>query len=105
MSQFTEGPWVAYDDNETLPRGSAEVATVASVGGWIVGVPTPGFPGGNYRDIESGTEEADARLIAAAPELYEALKTLLELDIVSCSTNHLRAVFKQAIDVIAKVET
>lgn len=73
VRNWTEAPWVAYDDNETFPRGSAEVATVASVGGWIVGVPTPGFPGGNYRDIESGTEEADARLIAAAPELADHL--------------------------------
>jgi hypothetical protein len=80
MSAWTPGPWVACNDSETIPRGRSEVATVACIGEWIVGASTPGFPGGNYRDIDHGTEEADATLIAAAPELVEALLAIITAD-------------------------
>lgn len=66
----TPGPWVALYQ----PVRDAEIATVSWVGEWCVGVMTPGFPGGNYRDTEWGDTAADARLIAAAPDLLEALE-------------------------------
>jgi hypothetical protein len=77
---------------------------VASIGGWIVGVPTPGFPGGNYRDIESGTEEADAKLIAAAPELYAALENIVRnADREEYSANMARAFAAMARAALEKV--
>lgn len=73
-TQHTPGPWVCLHQ----PARTAEIATVAWVGEWCVGVMTPGFPGGNYRDLNWGDTAADARLIAAAPELLAALKAVLE---------------------------
>lgn len=69
----TPGPWVSAK----YERGN-EIATVALIGDYVAGVPTPGIPGGNYRDTNYGTDEADARLIAAAPEMLAALKALEE---------------------------
>ena len=66
----TESPWVAVHQ----PPRDAEIATVAWVGDWCVGVPTPGYPGGNYRDTSYGPSGSDAKLIAAAPELLAALQ-------------------------------
>ena len=72
-TNHTPGPWVAGQAGDTRP----EIATVAWIGDWCVGVATPGYPGGDYRHIECGTEEADALLIAAAPDLFDALAGLL----------------------------
>lgn len=73
--KHTPGPWM-FEFYE--PEKKTEVCTVAHVGDYRVGFETPGYPGGNYRDSEYGHEEADARLIAAAPTLLEALKGLVE---------------------------
>lgn len=67
-TQHTPGPWVCLHQ----PDRTAELATVSWVGDWCVGVMTPGFPGGNYRDLDWGSPAADARLIAAAPDLLAA---------------------------------
>ena len=75
VMQHTPGPWVTERDRD--PPSRPEIATVAWVADWCVGIPTPGYPGGNYRDAEYGTNEADARLIAAAPDLLAALQGLL----------------------------
>lgn len=73
MSKHTPGPWayeLEYGPNITeLPR----ITTVARCANYVIGLPSD-YPGGNYRDGDpSGDEEADARLIAAAPDLLEAL--------------------------------
>jgi hypothetical protein len=52
----TEAPWARF----RFGPGS-EFATVAHVGDWSIGVPTPGIKGGNYR--EHGTDKDDADLI------------------------------------------
>ena len=71
-AKHTPGPWVfARDFDEAGQR--AKVTTVAVCAEFVIGLPSD-FPGGNYRDGDpSGESEADARLIAAAPELLEAL--------------------------------
>ena len=67
---FTKGPWVArWDIRGTATR-------------WFIGLPGHG-PSDDlaqiYRPPQSadGTAEANAHLIAAAPDLYEALKVVM----------------------------
>ena len=69
MGKFTPGPWVVAGNEEKF-----EGVTIAIVGEVRVAKPTPGIPGGNYRDTHWGFDEDDAKLIAAAPDLYEALQ-------------------------------
>lgn len=73
MSTHTPGPWVYLH----RPVPGVDIATVSWVGDWCVGVMTPGFPGGNYRDLDWGSTAADARLIASAPDLLQALLNLV----------------------------
>lgn len=75
--QHTPGPWVTEREINWLKR--PEIATVAWVQDWCVGIPTPGYPGGNYRDAVYGSPEADARLIAAAPEMLWTLRQINNL--------------------------
>lgn len=74
-TQHTPGPWIyARDFDENGKR--AKVTTIAMCCDFVIGLPAR-YEGGNYRDGDpSGDSEADARLIAAAPELLEALKNL-----------------------------
>jgi hypothetical protein len=65
---FTEGPW-AY--RRHTDDDCAEIATVAIVEDYVVGVEYESKYQTNY-DFH-GSAEADARLIAAAPELLSAL--------------------------------
>jgi len=77
MSKHTPGPWayaLEYGPNITEPP---RITTVARCANYVIGLPSD-YPGGNYRDGDpSGDEEADARLIAAAPELLEALEHIM----------------------------
>jgi hypothetical protein len=68
MSKHTPGPWRAekYDATSTL-------VTVCVIGDWRVGAESH-RAGGNYRDFDYGSEEADARLIAAAPCLLSVVR-------------------------------
>jgi hypothetical protein len=76
MSKHTPGPWayaLEYGPNITEPPC---ITTVARCANYVIGLPSD-CPGGNYRDGDpSGDEEADARLIASAPELLDALQKL-----------------------------
>lgn len=73
VSNHTPGPWVCAKWDS-----KPEIATVAHCGSMVIGIPTPGYPGGNYRDSEYGTDEADAALISAAPDLIAALSELVD---------------------------
>ena len=72
MSGHTPGPWVHYSASKHYPPGSS--LNYGSII-WATGVgevaQTPGLS-----DVEK--DNANARLIAAAPELLEALKALME---------------------------
>jgi hypothetical protein len=77
--KHTPGPWayeLEYGPNITEPP---RITTVARCANFVIGLPSD-YPGGNYRDGDpSGDEEADARLIAAAPDLLEALEDCLRV--------------------------
>lgn len=79
-TKHTPGPWIyarEFGPNITeLPR----ITTIARCADFVIGLECD-YPGGDYRNGDpSGDEEADARLIAAAPDLLEALKGMLALD-------------------------
>ena len=71
MSTFTKGPWVV-DGNvirgDHQRNGSVTVACVLDVA----------YP---YGRRAGGSTQPNARLIAAAPDLYEALKELIDMDV------------------------
>lgn len=73
MSGHTSGPWLVQDNRDT--HGQLRVDSVSEGAVCIVrAIPTdPPHP--SYTDP---TAIADARLIAAAPDLLEALRGLLE---------------------------
>ncbi len=72
VSGHTPGPWVAAKD----PSG---VATVAWCGEWRIG-PDTGHGDPNMADYaDHGDDEPDAKLIAAAPDLAEALLGVLRV--------------------------
>jgi hypothetical protein len=75
MNKHTPGPWIhARDFDENGKR--AKVTTIAVCCDFVIGLPAA-YEGGNYRDGDpSGDPEADARLIAAAPELLKALESV-----------------------------
>ena len=71
-AQHTPGPWDFTQDGSTAKK----LATVCVTGdGWIVGVPFQRETDVNYE--QHGTSKADARLIAAAPDLLEALRFIM----------------------------
>jgi len=63
--KFTKGEWTVEDGTQVVCGNRL----VANTGGYTT----------NY-SLERETNEANAQLIAAAPELYEALKHYVELD-------------------------
>lgn len=67
-SKFTPGPWAAH--RSTRDDGS-----------WLMAIDMPNGYKEDYawisNDREPGSEWANAHLIAAAPEMYEALNLLL----------------------------
>lgn len=76
MNKHTEGPWI-YKRNEE--KGDCDhIATVAWVEAFCVGRDCGDGHNRNYE--HHGRAEDDARLIAAAPALLEALRAFLSVD-------------------------
>ena len=71
-AKFTPGPW-AYD---------GDYIWAESIGGYVADPNTEDMTGGDCvaRNESHGAIAANARLIAAAPELYEALRELIRLN-------------------------
>ena len=88
--KHTKGPWATDEDDHDAPHQNIKVKagkhhTVCTV--WIDDAPV--------RDFNSA-QQANARLIAAAPELLEALQEMVE---IAESQGH---IVKRARDAIAK---
>ena len=91
MSSSTPGPWDAIEDAIVADDGCVEVACVP------------------LRDGMNPTEwQANARLIAAAPDLLEALKALTQDSrfnlAIGGNPNAVNALVKQVDEAIAKAE-
>jgi hypothetical protein len=110
MGQHTQGPWIINLD----PRYPSEPCIDAVIDGvvWHVALCH------NAAGPEDGSAEANARLIAAAPELLATLRAALptlRADVEKQSTNSLspsdsaalraaRARYEAAVRVLAKIE-
>jgi hypothetical protein len=68
MTKHTPGPWKAEIDEQVPERGAVYVEGPQ---GWL----NQAVADCGFNDVE--TDEANARLIAAAPELLEALQSLV----------------------------
>ena len=68
MSKHTPGPW-QYRRSSTSSTDYYEIMPAGELGGW---------KDGRYLSVSGAIDEHDARLIAAAPELLEALKSIAE---------------------------
>ncbi len=88
-SKHTPGPWRTSSE-----YGKHGIATVGYCGDWCFG-PDHGSPMMASYD-NHGSEEADARLCAAAPELLEALKDLVARYPLNVGMNAARAAIAKA---------
>jgi hypothetical protein len=75
MSKHTPGPWVIDDSNPNLVA-----RLVNGVYEYVCAVEPSSF---SNRECNQEQEEADARLIAAAPDLLDALKDLCSDDLLN----------------------
>lgn len=114
--KHTPGPWVVTGVSMTTGNVSvgmkehriviAEVTNAASFGDMLAGAMKRG--GGGFDQADCHTQYANARLIAAAPEVLEALKGLLsdieeyqEINKLGGKDNHWQVISRAA---IAKAE-
>lgn len=71
-SKFTPGPWYISIDNRSCP-------SVRNKGGYVCFAPSIHNYGDPLRYMDEAAErQANARLIAAAPDMYEALKWAID---------------------------
>ena len=86
MSKFTPGKWIYYPPSENDIREGLEDCTILSTQGRI----------GHF--IGTISTEADARLIAAAPEMYEILCEFL------CICGYNEETLEDAEELIARID-
>ncbi|MGE0521385.1 MAG: hypothetical protein AB7P78_20625 [Candidatus Binatia bacterium] len=81
-AKHTPGPWLI---EHTGIRCESHIATVATVGEYRVGRWYAQPYQVNYEF--HGSDEDDANLIAAAPEMLEALRQIADMDYTRAATN------------------
>lgn len=86
-NQFTPGPWTV--SGQSIVAGNVCIATIEDDGGY---------------EAPSEQRESNARLIAAAPELFEACRELLAHGSFKANGAEAEAAAQRAIAVIAKAE-
>lgn len=69
MSEFTKGKWI-YDDESNYIFNDDKQMTIAQIRGWGYLTQKLGLSDDEAYEVQ----QANARLIAAAPEMYELLK-------------------------------
>lgn len=98
MSKHTPGPWVWGKSQDCLFGADAETVLMAGDDGKGFGMHSALIE----HHWDTATAEANRRLIAAAPEMYESLRNCLEH--MEWSTPQGKAACEQARTVLAKVE-
>ncbi len=84
---WTPGPWAIVDSNEVHDSSGRRIAIVR----WLHGMPVEQFA-------------ANKRLIAAAPELYEALETMVRAFLVHTQWCRTPAEVRAASALLARIE-
>ncbi|PXB45422.1 hypothetical protein C0056_21370 [Pseudomonas aeruginosa] len=93
MSKYTPGPWVALKAEQAVHEQDYYIASERGVVGYWKG-------GKSWHDDDKWVlTEADARLIAAAPDMLEALQVCIQQITALCSADD---VHDQARAAIAK---
>jgi hypothetical protein len=96
MSAHTPGPWHARQWQ------CRAVTSVGRISDNALGFEQIAECSANGRQVSTEQEEADARLIAAAPELLEALEDLIDAHAVPSTACKERGAYDKARAVIAK---
>jgi hypothetical protein len=92
MSKYTPGPWLAQGDDGCTITPFVAGDRLVKIGEWHEG-----------RGMGSAAA-ANVRLIAAAPDLLEALKTLLDYDEDELEAGFLAGDIAKAREAVAKAE-
>lgn len=71
MSEPTPGPWAVMNHDDWRNAGPHQPSSICHVGDYTIVTDSPSYE-------FHGTDETDARLIAAAPTMLKALKDALE---------------------------
>lgn len=75
LADCAPSEWSAYECGSMQEQ---EACTVGHFGDWVIGSATPGVKGGNYRDSDTGDDEAHACFMALvknhAPQIIAALR-------------------------------
>ena len=97
--KFTPGPWVAHYQG-VYANGGVDTYSGAVLGRVATAEPLSASDEDGRFWTASGCEEANAHLIAAAPELYNAVRALLKLH----EAHHNEPLHAQAREILAKAE-
>lgn len=91
--KYTKGPWRISNEHDEIGKGPYIICHYSGLKERVLATLNHHFP-----------YEADARLIAAAPDMYEALKDLTRIIVTLGDINALNDAVKNALDAINKAD-